>query len=301
MRRLTSLIILLCCCLPVWAAQKLPARAELQQLASASAMLVDLETGEVLYEDNPQQVQPIASITKLMTALVTLDAKLPLNERIAVDVSQADITQNVVSRIRIGSELKRKEALALALMSSENRAAATLAHHYPGGYQAFIKAMNAKAAELGMTDSRFVEPTGLSEQNVSSARDLVKLLREARKYPLIGELSSAPNRSVMFRKPRYNLAFYNTNRLVNKKNWQIHLTKTGYTDDAGHCLVMLTKMAKREVAFVVLDAFGKLTHLADAGRLKKWLETGKVSPVPQEALDYKQQKQTERQALAATR
>ncbi|WP_420787528.1 D-alanyl-D-alanine endopeptidase [Shewanella chilikensis] len=272
-----------------------------QQLASASAILVDMKTGEVLYEDNPQQVQPIASITKLMTALVTLDAKLPLNERIAVDVSQTQVMQNVVSRIRIGSELKRKEALALALMSSENRAAATLAHHYPGGYQAFIQAMNAKAAELGMTDSHFVEPTGLSEQNVSSARDLVKLLQETKKYPLIGELSSAPNLSVMFRKPRYNLAFYNTNRLVNKKNWQISLSKTGYTDDAGRCLVMLTQMAKREVAFVVLDAFGKLSHLADANRLKKWLETGKVSQVPQDALDYKQQKQTERQSLLSAR
>lgn len=301
MRRFAGLLILICCSFPLWATERPQAEKGIQELASASAMLVDLETGELLYSDNPQQVQPIASITKLMTALVTLDAKLPLNERITVDVSQAEIMQNVVSRLRIGSELKRKEALALALMSSENRAAATLAHHYPGGYQAFIQAMNAKAAELGMTDSHFVEPTGLSEQNVSSARDLVKLLQETKKYPLIGELSSAPNLSVAFRKPRYNLAFYNTNRLVNKPNWQISLSKTGYTDDAGRCLVMLTQMAKREVAFVVLDAFGKLSHLADASRLKKWLETGKISPVPQEALDYKQQKQTERQALAATR
>ncbi|QSX37344.1 D-alanyl-D-alanine endopeptidase [Shewanella sedimentimangrovi] len=291
MKYLTSLagLLLVCVSLSVSAASK-----PQLELASGSALAVDLNTNEVLFSSNPDQVLPIASVSKLMTGLVVLDAKLPLDEYLAVDVSQAAIMKNVVSRVRLGSQLKRRDLLALTLMSSENRAATTLAHHYPGGYKAFIAAMNAKAKALGMHSSHFVEPTGLSTSNVSSASDLLLLLREARKHPLLGELSSASNRSVTFRKPKYSLAFYNTNRLVNKKNWDIDLTKTGYTDEAGHCLVMLTKMAKRDVAFVVLDAFGKFTHLADANRLKVWLETGKVSPVPKEAREYKRQRQQAR-------
>ncbi|QYJ75494.1 D-alanyl-D-alanine endopeptidase [Shewanella sp. FJAT-52076] len=265
-----------------------------QELASYSALLVDTKTNEVLYASNPHQVVPIASISKLMTAMVTLDAKLPLGEKIAVEVKDNPEMKNVVSRIRLGSTLSRKEAMLLTLMSSENRAATTLAHHYPGGYQAFVKAMNTKAKALGMTNTRFVEPTGLSVHNVSTAADLVRLLKAAQDYPLLGQLSSTPSKSVTFGKPRYSLAFYNTNRLVNKDNWDIRLTKTGFTDAAGHCLVMLTRMAKRDVAFVVLDSFGKQTHLGDAGRLKKWLETGKVSPLPDSAKTYKEQRKRER-------
>lgn len=265
-----------------------------QELASYSAMLVDTKTNEVLYASNPHSVLPIASVSKLMTAMVVLDAKQPLKEKIGVIVDENPEMKNVVSRIRLGSTLSRKDAMLLTLMSSENRAATTLAHHYPGGYDAFIKAMNAKATALGMKDSRFVEPTGLSEKNVSTAADLVKLLKAARGYPLLGELSSTSSKSITFGKPRYSLAFYNTNRLVNKDSWDINLTKTGYTDAAGHCLVMLTRMAKRDVAFVVLDSFGKQTHLGDAGRLKKWLETGKVSKIPDSAKSYKEQRTRER-------
>lgn len=265
-----------------------------QELASYSAMLVDTKTNEVLYSSNPEAVMPIASVSKLMTAMVTLDAKLSLKEKLTVTVAENPEMKNVYSRIRLGSTLSRKDAMLLTLMSSENRAATTLAHHYPGGYKAFVKAMNAKAKALGMSNSHFVEPTGLSEKNVSTAADLVKLLQSARSYPLLGELSSTPSKSVTFGKPRYSLAFYNTNRLVNKDSWDINLTKTGYTDAAGHCLVMLTRMAKRDVAFVVLDSFGKQTHLGDAGRLKKWLETGKVSPIPASAKTYKEQRTRER-------
>jgi D-alanyl-D-alanine endopeptidase (penicillin-binding protein 7) len=150
--------------------------------------------------------------------------------------------------------------------------------------------MNDKAKALGMTKSSFVEPTGLSRQNVSSARDLVKLLKASEGYPLLGELSSTDKKTVTFSKPWYKLDFRNSNRLVFKNNWNIHLTKTGFTNDAGRCLVMRTEMAKRQVAFVVLDAFGKLTHLADANRLRNWLETGKSTPIPASARQYKRQR-----------
>lgn len=277
------------------AASKLP--AEEQPLASQSVMLVDVDTGKTLYSDAPELITPIASVSKLMTALVVLDAGLPLSERITVDVSQSPIMQNVISRIRIGSTLTRKEALSLALMASENRAATTLAHHYPGGFNAFVAAMNAKAKQLGMYNSHFEEPTGLSSHNVSTAADLVKLVLEIRKYPIIGKLSKASNRSVTFHKPRYSMAFYNTNPLVNRRSWHIELTKTGYTDDAGHCLVMLTRMGHHKVVFVALDSFGKYTHIADATRLKRWIAKGKVSKVPDDAMEYKRQKRAAREAL----
>jgi serine-type D-Ala-D-Ala endopeptidase (penicillin-binding protein 7) len=261
-----------------------------QELASTSGMLVDLNTDEVLYASNPDRVMPIASVTKLMTAMVTLDAKLPLDQKISIKINETKEMRNVYSRVRIGSELSRKDMLLLALMSSENRAAASLAHHYPGGYAAFIRAMNDKAKALGMTKSSFVEPTGLSRKNVSSARDLVKLLKASEGYPLLGELSSTDKKTVTFSNPWYKLDFRNSNRLVFKNDWNIQLTKTGFTNDAGRCLVMRTEMNKRQVAFVVLDAFGKLTHLADANRLRNWLETGKVTQIPTAAKQYKQQR-----------
>ncbi|MCL1141349.1 D-alanyl-D-alanine endopeptidase [Shewanella gaetbuli] len=267
---------------------------KIQELASGSAMLVDLNTDEVLYATNIDQQVPIASVTKLMTAMVVLDAKQPLDERITVDVSDAAIMRNVHSRIRIGSEVTRRNMMLMTLMSSENRAATSLAHHYPGGYFAFVAAMNAKAKALGMTQTYYAEPTGLSEQNVSSAKDLITLLKASQDYPVLGELSAKEKKHIIFSKPRYKLDFHNTNKLVFKDNWNISLSKTGYTSKAGHCLIMLTEMDKREVAFVVLDAFGKYTHMADANRLKKWLETGITSPVPASAKAYKRQKQSEK-------
>lgn len=279
----------------VLAASKKPVH---QELAAGSALLVDLNTNKVLYSSNPNVVLPIASVTKLMTAVVTLDAKLPMEQMLDINIADTQEMRGVFSRVRIGSELSRRDMLLLALMSSENRAAASLAHHYPGGQTAFIAAMNAKTRALGMRNTHYVEPTGLSPLNVSTATDLVLLLKATRNYPLLSKLSTADDKTVAFRKPNYSLGFRNTNGLVRKANWNIQLTKTGYTDEAGHCLVMRTEMNKRPVAFVVLDAFGKYTHMADANRLKKWMETGAITPVPPAAIAYRQQKQAQRQMQA---
>ena len=273
------------------AASKAPAQ---QQIASGSGLVVDLKTNQVLFSSNPDRVAPIASVTKLMAAMVVLDAKLPMEQQLPVIIRDVAEMRGVYSRGRIGSEISRRDMLQLALMSSENRATASLAHHYPGGVPAFVAAMNAKARALGMHHSRFVEPTGLSQDNLSSANDLVKLLKASQQYPLIGQFSTTGEKTAYFRKPAYTLGFRNTNRLVYKPDWSIQLTKTGFTNAAGHCLVMRTHMDGRPVAFVVLDAFGKYTHMADANRLKKWLETGKISPVPAAALSYKQQKLSQR-------
>ncbi|KQA24522.1 D-alanyl-D-alanine endopeptidase [Vibrio metoecus] len=265
-----------------------------QELAANSALVIDLKTNEVIYSSNPDAVRPIASVTKLMTAMVTLDAKLPMDAKLPITIKEAKEMKGVHSRVRIGSEISRKEMLLLALMSSENRAAASLAHHYPGGYKAFIKAMNAKAKALGMKSTRFVEPTGLSEQNVSSARDLVLLLKASKKYPIAGSTKLYSTRKPSPLPSRDNtLDFRNTNRLVHNDNWRIDLTKTGFTNAAGHCLVMRTQMGKRQVAFVVLDTKGKLSPVGDATRLRTWLETGKVTPIPADAKQYKKQRSQE--------
>ncbi|WP_338383852.1 D-alanyl-D-alanine endopeptidase [Yersinia pseudotuberculosis] len=260
------------------------------ELASGSAMVVDLQTNKVIYANNADKVVPIASITKLMTAMVVLDAKLPLDEILSVDIDQTKELKGVFSRVRVNSEISRKDMLLLTLMSSENRAAASLAHHYPGGYNTFIKAMNAKAKSLGMNSTHYVEPTGLSINNVSTARDLAKLLMATKQYPLIGQLSTTTEKMATFREPNYTLPFRNTNHLVYNDKWNIQLTKTGFTNQAGHCLVMRTVIGKRPVALVVLDAFGKYTHFADANRLRSWIETGKAAPIPGAAKSYRQQK-----------
>ncbi|WP_454123428.1 D-alanyl-D-alanine endopeptidase [Kosakonia sp. Marseille-Q7440] len=260
------------------------------EIASGSAMIVDLQTNKVIYSSHPDLVRPIASITKLMTAMVVLDARLPLDEKLKVDISQTPEMKGIYSRVRLNSEISRKDMLLLALMSSENRAAASLAHHYPGGYKAFIAAMNAKARALGMTHTRYVEPTGLSIENVSTARDLSKLLIATKQYPLIGQLSTTREEMATFANPAYTLPFRNTNHLVYRDNWNIQLTKTGFTNAAGHCLVMRTLIGNKPVALVVMDAFGKYTHFADASRLRTWIETGKAQPVPAAALSYKRQK-----------
>ncbi|KKI47215.1 D-alanyl-D-alanine endopeptidase [Hafnia alvei] len=259
-------------------------------LASGSAMVVDLKTHSVIYSSNPDVQVPIASITKLMTAMVALDAKPAMDEVISVDIHNTKELKGVFSRVRVGSEVSRRQMMLMALMSSENRAAASLAHHYPGGYNAFIKAMNAKARSLGMTHTRYVEPTGLSVNNVSTARDLTKLLTASKNYPLISELSTTETKSVTFSNPVYTETFNNTNHLVRNDKWAIQLTKTGFTNQAGHCLAMRTTIGGRQVALVVLDAFGKYTHFADANRLRDWMLTGKASPVPAAALSYKKQK-----------
>jgi len=284
-----------------YAAAPLKVNTPQQDLAAGSALLVDLKTNEILYSSNENFVAPIASVTKLMTAMVAIDAKQSLEEKLPIVIKDTKEMQGVFSRVRLGSELSRHDLLLITLMSSENRAAASLAHHYPGGHKAFIKAMNTKAQALGMHSSYFVEPTGLSEKNVSTAHDLVLLIKAAQEYPLIRQFSTMDEKTVAFSKPNYTLGFRNTNALVRKDNWNIQLSKTGFTNSAGHCLVMSTEMNKRSVAFVVLDAFGKYTHMADANRLKKWLETGTITPVPAAALSYKAAKQKERQQQAIAR
>ncbi|NVK02231.1 MAG: D-alanyl-D-alanine endopeptidase [Oceanospirillaceae bacterium] len=259
-------------------------------LASVSVMIKDMDSGEVLYQRNPDRVQPIASITKLMTGLVALDAGQSMKERIPVAVKDVPIMRNVHSRIRIGSKIPRGDALHIALMASENRAAATLGHSYPGGMEAFINNMNLTAKGLSMNSTRFIEPTGLSSENVSTAADLMRLLEVANLYPQIGEASSSSKKDVTFSKPRYILAFFNTNTLVNKKSWSVQLSKTGYTDDAGRCLVMRTRIAGRNIGLVLLDSYGKRTHLADAQRIKRWLETGSSGSVPKGAANYRDAK-----------
>lgn len=266
------------------------ARPSSFELASTSALVIDLANGRELYASNADIQVPIASITKLMTAMVTLDANLPMEEEIPVIIRDTKELQGVFSRVKVGSVQTRWQLLQLALMSSENRAASALAHNYPGGHAAFVRAMNQKARELGMRQSRFVEPTGLSERNVSSARDLVLMLLGAYQYPLIRELSTTPNRSVQFRNPVYSQSFGNTNPLVRDAEWQIQLSKTGFTDEAGHCLVMLARLAGRPTAVVLLDSFGKQTRVADANRLRRWIETGQSSPIPAAARYYRQQK-----------
>lgn len=276
------------------------AAASQPDIASGSAMIVDLNTNKIIYASRPDLVRPIASITKLMTAMVVIDARLPLDEILSVDISHTPEMKGIYSRVRLNSRISRKNMLLLALMASENRAAASLAHHYPGGYDAFIRAMNAKAKALGMDHTRYVEPTGLSIYNVSTARDLTKLLIASKQYPLIGQLSTTKEDMATFSNPAYTLPFRNTNHLVYRDNWNIQLTKTGFTNAAGHCLVMRTVMNTRPVAMVVMDAFGKYTHFADASRLRTWIETGKVMPVPAEALSYKKQREAQMASAIAS-
>lgn len=294
-----TILGLLVCAGVLWggaaaAAGRAPAK---QEVASGSALLVDLSDDTELYASHPDLVVPIASVTKLMTALVVLDARQPMEEFLVVKIDDVHEMRGVYSRVRLGSQATRRDLLLATLMSSENRAAATLAHHYPGGVRAFVAAMNAKARALGMRNTRYAEPTGLSANNISSARDLVKLVRATQQYPVIGWFSSATQESVKFRNPAYTLDFRNTNYLVRKPEWSIQLTKTGFTNAAGRCLVMQTEISGKPVALVVLDAYGKLTHMGDANRLKTWLETGKVTPVAPEALAYKRTRLAQRGAL----
>jgi D-alanyl-D-alanine endopeptidase (penicillin-binding protein 7) len=262
-----------------WAAW-LPSHAgEAPRLKSQAVLIVDAETGEVLYDKNATAVVPIASITKLMTAVVILDAGLPLDE--PIEITREDLANTRSARgftpIHRGVTLTRDELLRLALMASENRAAAALGRTYPGGLEAFVRAMNETAAELGMNDTRFVEPTGLSSENVSSAADLAKLVVAAREYPLIREYSTAPSAEV--RLGRRSARFVNTNGLVRNPNWEIAVSKTGFIRQAGRCLVMQANMAARKVVIVLLDSVGKYTRVGDAIRIRNWLELGEAAPV----------------------
>ena len=294
-QKLATALLPLCILLLAQPAQPTPGKvAAGQEIASGSALLVDLISNEVLYASNPDLIVPIASVTKLMTALVVLTARQPLDEALPVEIDEVTEMRGVHSRVRLGSKLSRRELLMIALMASENRASATLAHHYPGGVEGFVEEMNFQAKALGMGNTWFAEPTGLSQHNQSNAGDLVKLIIAIERFPMIGEFSSMRAKTVAFSNPAYSLEFRNTNHLVNKPEWRIDLTKTGFTNAAGRCLVMKTQIDGRPVALVVLDAYGKLTHTADASRLKRWIETGRVTPVAPAALAYKQERLAQR-------
>lgn len=238
-------------------------------LKSNVALVMDQDTDEILFAKNDGAVLPIASITKLMTALVVTEAKLPLDEVLTVTEADVDTEKHTGSRLRVGSQLTRGEMLHLALMSSENRAAHALGRHYPGGLPAFISAMNAKAQLLGMKDTRYVEPTGLSPSNQSSAHDLARLVKTAYQVPLIRELSTSSEATV--RVGRRDAQFGTTNRLVRNPSWDIGLQKTGYIAEAGRCLVMQAQLAGRRLVMVFLDSAGTYSRLADAERVRRWM------------------------------
>lgn len=245
---------------------------------SASVLVLDQSTGAVLYEKNPNAVVPIASITKLMTAMVALDAEPSLNEVLSIGDEDVDTLKGTRSRLKVGTHLTREEMLRLALMSSENRAASALSRHYPGGREAFVAAMNRKAHALGLSDTRFQDPTGLTAANVSSARDLVKLVDAAQRYPLIREFSTSDEREVDVNgRPQ---VFRNTNSLVRSPTWEIGLSKTGYISEAGKCLVMQAWLAGKPTIIVLLDSLGKLTRIGDANRIKRWVESAGLQRSP---------------------
>ena len=245
-------------------------------LSSAAFVVANPRTGEVLSERNANRVMPIASITKLMTALVVLDANQRLSEMLTVTMADVDRLKGTGSRLAVGSRLSRADMLHIALMSSENRAASALARNYPGGQRAFIEAMNAKARMLGMWSTQFSDSTGLTPRNVSSAHDLAKLVAAASTYPLIRQYSSTEER--MVRNGKRQLHYLNSNRLVREGSWPISLSKTGYIREAGGCLVMATQINREPVIMVLLNADTPNARVADAKRIKSWLESsGRMS------------------------
>lgn len=245
------------------------------KLQSAIALIYDEQGKRPLYSKNAETVAPIASITKLMTAMVILDAKLPMDEKITISTDDADHHKNTRSRMRPGSTLTRGELLKLALMASENRAAAALARTYPGGTVAALAKMNQKAQELGMRSTRFLDPTGLNSANVSTGQDLVLMVRAAQHYELIHKFTTSTSHTVQLAKHR-PLRFNNTNPLVKNASWDIGISKTGYISEAGRCLVMQATISNRPVIIVLLDSWGKRTRVGDANRIKKWMESSAV-------------------------
>jgi D-alanyl-D-alanine endopeptidase (penicillin-binding protein 7) len=248
------------------------------KLASSNVLILDAKDGEPIYAKGADAVTPIASVTKLMTAMVVLDAGQSLDERIGVGVGDLDLLKGTHSRLALGSELTRGEMLHLALMASENRAASSLCRHYPGGTQACVAAMNRKAQSLGMTHTHFSDPTGLTSENVSTAGDLALMVKAAATYPLIREATTTSSRYVEVQPTGRILGYNNTNSLVRSSRWDILLSKTGFIREAGKCLVMLANIASREVVIVLLDSYGTLTRIGDANRIKHWLETGQALP-----------------------
>ena len=243
------------------------------KLQSAAALVVD-QNGNDVYAKHVVDPQPIASITKLMTAMVILDGSLPLQERITIVKEDRDLIQLTGSRLHFGATLTREQLLRLALMASENRAANALARTWPGGKTAFVQAMNRKAGLLGMQTSRFIDPAGLDPGNVASARDVEKMVRASLTYPLIREATTTRSISVYPYKGRGPLRYGNTNRLLHNGAWTIDVSKTGYLNEAGRCLAMQVEIADRTLVIVLLNAYGKLTTFGDSNRIRKWIEHG---------------------------
>jgi D-alanyl-D-alanine endopeptidase (penicillin-binding protein 7) len=240
------------------------------ELNSSVALVIDQETNEVLFSKNDAAVLPIASLTKLMTGLVVADAHLNMQEMITITQDDVDTYKGSTSRLAVGTTLSRGELMHLALMSSENRAAHALGRTYPGGLTEFVRLMNRKAVELGMADTRYVEPTGLSSSNQSSARDLAMLVSVAYQRPILRDLSTSPSYEVDL--GRRTLHYNNSNRLIKNPSWDIGLQKTGYISEAGRCLVMQAKVAGRQLIMVFLDSTGKLSRMQDAERVRRWVE-----------------------------
>lgn len=249
--------------------------ADALALSSSVAYVIDQDTNEVLVSKNDDAVLPIASITKLMTGLLVSEANLNMDEHITITQDDVDTEKGSSSRLRVGATLTRGELMHLALMSSENRAAHALGRTYPGGLQAFVNLMNAKAVQLGMRDTRYVEPTGLSSKNQSSAKDLATLVAAAYQDPMLRDFSTSPSHVVAV--GHQSLRYNTTNRLVNNPNWDIGLQKTGYISEAGRCLVMQARVAGRKLIMVFLDSAGKLGRIADAERVRRWVEVHHAS------------------------
>ena len=241
-------------------------------LRSASAMVINAD-GDVIYGKDIDTVRPIASLTKLMTAMVILDSGLDLNEKITVTKADRDLVQLTGSRLEYGATLPRREMILLAIMSSENRAAAALGRTWPQGLSSFVTAMNKKADQLGMTNTRFADPAGLHTENQSTARDLIKMLTSAQNYPLIKQASTTTRMEVRPYSKRGPLIYGNTNRLLKNASWNIALSKTGYINEAGRCLVMQANIEGETVSIVLLNSFGKLTPFGDSNRLRQWMLT----------------------------
>ena len=239
-------------------------------LRSASAMVLS-EDGSVIYSKDANAVRPIASVTKLMTAMVILDSGLDLDEKITVTKDDRDLVQLTGSRLEYGATLSRREMIMLAIMSSENRAAMALGRTYPGGMADFVAQMNRKATELGMTSSHYADPAGLSVENQSTATDLARMVAAAYEYPLIRKASTTTRMEVRPYKSRGPLVYGNTNRLLKNKNWDIDVSKTGYIMEAGRCLVMRANFEGEQVSIVLLNSYGKLTPFGDSNRLRKWM------------------------------
>ncbi len=293
---MAKMVLWLVFCLPLLANAHQTNTPELKKstqgpnLASVNAAVALAGSNDLVFGKNSDRSVPIASITKVMTALVVLESGAPLNEWLVFRKRHTPAAANAYSRIRIGSKMRRADVLRIALMSSENFAAYTLARSHPGGFDAFIDAMNARAKTLGMVGTRFVDPTGLSAENVSTAGDLVRLVNAAAEYPEIREYSTTGYFRGHFRNPRYSLSFGNTNALVHRNSWGVGLSKTGYLSEAGRCLVMISEMNGKQVVTVLLDSLGTHSPMGDAGRIKRWLDTGDQGQVAKAARQYAQEK-----------